>query len=248
MTQYFKVTNKTENHHGFQYKDGLNVDTLPFQPSGSCVPGGLYFSDLRNIGKFYNYGVWLRVVTLPKDNPDFKMVRDDSGCVKWRANMIILGNRYALGSVETYDTFGIDMVHFEDASRWGYVDILQWWKDHGVEWSGNSLSEASKNGHLHVLEWLKKSGLTLKYDESCIESATEMGRIDVLNWWVASGLKLKYKKPMEVLWLRQSLCLSCSNQIKECHKVAQWWKDSGMVRLTTEQMYLKAVLETAPPE
>ena len=30
MSIYYKITNENENHHGYQYKDGLNVLEEPF--------------------------------------------------------------------------------------------------------------------------------------------------------------------------------------------------------------------------
>ena len=42
---YLKITNEAENHNGLQYHDGLIQDILPFKKEGSCVPGGIYFSD-----------------------------------------------------------------------------------------------------------------------------------------------------------------------------------------------------------
>ena len=55
---YFKITNAEENHHGFQYADGLNVLIEEFNddPNQSCCAGGLYFTDIANIFKFLNYG------------------------------------------------------------------------------------------------------------------------------------------------------------------------------------------------
>ena len=41
---YLKITNKEENHYGLGYHDGLVEDIIPFQPEGSCVPGGIYFT------------------------------------------------------------------------------------------------------------------------------------------------------------------------------------------------------------
>ena len=73
---YFKITNFNENHHGYQYQDGLNVLDKPFEKDGSCVEGGLYFTDLKNIYNYYGYGCWLREITLPLDDPDFQMVED----------------------------------------------------------------------------------------------------------------------------------------------------------------------------
>ncbi len=38
--------------HGFVYTDGLNIDTIPFNPQGSCSAGGLYFTDSANLTGF----------------------------------------------------------------------------------------------------------------------------------------------------------------------------------------------------
>src|SRR5581483_8511042 len=100
---YFKITNKYENHHGFQYVDGLNIlkDKFNDNPDASCCAGGLYFTDAANILTFLDFGIYLREITLPTDNPDFKMIEDVSSG-KWRANMIILGKRRDLFNVDTF--------------------------------------------------------------------------------------------------------------------------------------------------
>ena len=45
---YYKITNASENHHGFQYQDGLNELQEEFNdnPDDHCCAGGLYFTDL----------------------------------------------------------------------------------------------------------------------------------------------------------------------------------------------------------
>src|SRR5437016_5476250 len=99
---YYKITNRWENHHGFQYSDGLNILKEEFNndPDQSCCAGGLYFTDAYNIFKFMNFGIYVREVFLPTDNPDFRIVKDESGD-KWRANMIMLGKRYDLHDCNT---------------------------------------------------------------------------------------------------------------------------------------------------
>ena len=47
---YYKITNAKENHHGFQYRTGLNILQEKFNDSPEkCGAGGLYFSN-----KFYS--------------------------------------------------------------------------------------------------------------------------------------------------------------------------------------------------
>ena len=53
---YYKITNKNENHRGYQYVDGLNVLDKKFEPNGSCVEGGLYFTTIKHITRFVVYG------------------------------------------------------------------------------------------------------------------------------------------------------------------------------------------------
>jgi len=201
---YFKVTNEKECHNGFQYQTGLNVLDKPFEPKGSCVGGGLYFTDLENLSKFYSYGVWLRVVIIPEDA---MMVKDPAGD-KWRANKIILGDKYPLFDVETIKKFNLKMTedYVDRASGGGHLDILGWWlrvhNESGLElkYTSNGMEWASKNGHLNVIEWWLRvhndSGLELKYTSVAIDWASEKGHVSVLEWWLKahqeSGLELKY--------------------------------------------------------
>ena len=100
--KFFKVINAKKNHNGYQYVDGLNILDKPFQKYGSCVPGGLYFTDDEHIWQFVNYGCYVYEVTLPFDRDDFQMVKD--GDNKWRANKIILGKQYPVDSAKKYFT------------------------------------------------------------------------------------------------------------------------------------------------
>ena len=96
-TKYFKILNKDRNHNGFQYKIGLNV--LPqgeFARTGSCVPGGFYYTTIENILEFIDYGIDLFEVTIPED----AQIRKISN--KWRTDKIILGNHYSLFDISTY--------------------------------------------------------------------------------------------------------------------------------------------------
>src|SRR4030042_1262237 len=86
---YYKITNKEENHYGMQYKTGLNVDILPFNPSGDCEPGGIYFSR-EDILAFLDYEPWIRKVTLPENEE----IYENPGILKkWKAHRVILGER-----------------------------------------------------------------------------------------------------------------------------------------------------------
>ena len=60
-----KIFNDEDNHKGFQYKTGLNIDTIKFNPTEECKPGGLYFSDTENIIEFFCYGRYMREILVP---------------------------------------------------------------------------------------------------------------------------------------------------------------------------------------
>ena len=88
---YYKVTNKEECHHGFQYKDGPNIlkEKFALALEGDCVPGGLYFTDRANVTEFSDYGCYVREITVPEDA---QVVHVDN---KWRADKLDLGKRWS---------------------------------------------------------------------------------------------------------------------------------------------------------
>ena len=51
---YYKIVNP-KGHNGLIYKEGLNTDPLPFNPSGDCKSGGIYFAK-EDIFAFLTYG------------------------------------------------------------------------------------------------------------------------------------------------------------------------------------------------
>lgn len=83
----YKLTNNSEKHYGFKYQTGLNVDTKKFNPTKTCLPGGLYFCDLFNVKIWYNYYQHIREVIIPDDAEVY--VEDG----KYKANMIYLSEK-----------------------------------------------------------------------------------------------------------------------------------------------------------
>ena len=89
--QLFKLTNDTEYHNGFQFDDGLNIDTVKFTPKGSCEPGGIYFTEEKWIWKWICYRqqimIYIRGVTIPNDAQVY--IEEN----KFKADKLILGPR-----------------------------------------------------------------------------------------------------------------------------------------------------------
>ena len=46
--RYYKLTNKEECHRGFQYKDGINIDNIEFNPCLREARGLHFFSQKSN--------------------------------------------------------------------------------------------------------------------------------------------------------------------------------------------------------
>jgi len=159
--KYYKILNKEENHHGFQYKTGLNIDTIKFNPVGSCEEGGLYFSR-KDIFAFLDCGSCLRKVTLPKDA---KVYKDPKSPEKWKADKIILGKRekITLKVIKRLVKEGADIHANNDlalrlASYNGYLGIVKYLVSKGADihvFDDYALIWASRNGHLSVVKYLK---------------------------------------------------------------------------------------------
>ena len=67
-TKFYKFLNRYLKHHDFTYIKGLNIDTKPFNPSGSCLSGGLYFCEESNCHvHFEHYGDNVAIIKIPDD-------------------------------------------------------------------------------------------------------------------------------------------------------------------------------------
>lgn len=87
-----------------------------------------------------------------------------------------------------------DAEALDNASRMGYVHVLDWWKRSGLtlKYTENSLESASAKGHLLVLEWwrdaaLQDDSIMLKPGRSLL-AAAQNGQTAILRWWESSGI------------------------------------------------------------
>ena len=250
---YYKITNQEECHRDFQYQTGLNVLDRPFQENGSCVAGGLYFTTLEHLHDFYQYGVWLRVVIIPDDA---LMVKDPAGN-KWRADKIILGERYPLYDLGTIKKFNLKINEYFIclSSGRGCLDVLEWWlktnNEAGLElkYDWQAVNYASSESQFKILDWWLKAhqehGLELKYSSWAIGDASSNGHVNTLEWWRNSGLDLKYSYiaidkasangHINVLewWKSSKLPMKYGNVMKYASmnghvEVLEWWNNSGL--------------------
>ncbi len=151
---FLKVLNKDLKHHGFQYKEGLNVDTVPFNPSGDCESGGLYYATTEHIFKFLSFGYFIADVTIPQD----AKVYETKG--KFKADRIILSN---IRRVEVY----INSLPYESQLN-------------AVKQNGYLLKYVKNQTPELCLDALKQNGYALRYvkeqtPEICLTAVKRYG-------------------------------------------------------------------------
>ena len=173
---YYKVTNEKEIHNGFQYKDGLNKLDIPFERNGTCVKGGLYFTDREHIYQFLGYGNGIREVTLPETA---QMVKDSgTESVKYRADSIILGKKWNLADVETWKEFKLN--DMDRAAQFGHLEIVKCLHEIGKNCSIDAMDFAAKNGHLDILKYLHE--IEKDCTTNAMDHAAENGHLDILKY------------------------------------------------------------------
>ena len=217
----FKITNNNETHFGFTYVDGLNVLVEEFNdnPAVKCGKGGFYFTTKEHIPRFYSFGIYLREVTIPTNDPDFKIIKCKDG-TKWRSNKIIFGTKHSLFDLKTYKKFDLDIrfnLHIlVFACQYGNVEFLETIKKKGdfqssKETRDKMIMTASKYYQIPVLDWLKNEEI-IRYDpvkkpngeeltddeddaydysyKKAITAACLEGHLAVLEWWEKNNFKV----------------------------------------------------------
>jgi hypothetical protein len=208
VEMYYKITNEQENHNEFQYKTGLNTDTVPWSPAGSCKPGGLYFCEIQHVLEFLNYGVWLREVTLPEGEEIYK----DPGGNKYKAHQIILGRRRDLRKVSTWKYLiksGAD-VHARDdhalrcASNNGHLEVVKYLVEHGADVHARddyALRCASNNGHLEAVKYLVEHGADVHArDDQAQRWASLNGHLEAVKYLVEHGADVHAEDDFAQRW------------------------------------------------
>lgn len=206
---FFKITSdkplstdKLGQHFDNTYHTGLNICSIPFETKGSCVDGGIYFTDKDNILKFLFYGIYLRKVDLPLDDPAFIMVKDPDSCassVKWRASRVILGNRLNLRDISTFKylmSLGVDInVDNDKPLRWaasrGYYGLVKFLLDNGANvhaYDDEAVQLASRNGYLNVVKILVEHGANVNANNDyAIQMACKYGYNEIVRFLVYNG-------------------------------------------------------------
>ena len=202
IEKFYKITNAEEKHEGFQYRDGLNILEEKFNddPKSECGPGGLYFTSAKNILEYMGYGPYLRPVKLPWNNPNFKFMKVND---QYRANMLILGERRDLYSVNTLKMLsrqGVDLrIHNDEllrrAAEHGHLYAVKYLLKRGADINAENvfpgttaLASAAGSGHLHIVDFLFKNGADIRAlrDSALINSAAE-GHSEIVKFLLDRG-------------------------------------------------------------
>lgn len=195
-TIYYKITNKNENHDGYQYRDGINTSDEPFEKSGSHIRRDFHFTTIDNIFKYLDDGCIVREIKLPQK---CKWVKDSDG-YGYRANTIILGNKYDLQNPKTFEMLvkrGAD-IHTDDdyviiwASRCGYIDVLRYLVENiNINPCDVCVLWASKKGHIEVVRYLMEKGINIHiYDDYALKLASEKGHFEMVRYFVEMGASM----------------------------------------------------------
>jgi len=167
-TLFYKILGQGMTHRGFVYTEGLNVLKEPFNPSGCCQGGGLYFSDLYHITEFLNFGDLIARVTLP---PDARVYPEPCGG-KWKADRIILSNIQPLKDF----AFWIAPVFCLQAVRRN-GNALQYAKHQteeiclaAVQHNGHALQYVKNQTEAICLAAVRNSGFALQYVKNQTEA------------------------------------------------------------------------------
>ena len=160
--KYYKILNKEEKHNGMQYKTGLNKDTMPFKPFGSCESGGMYFSS-EDILAFLSYGCWIREVILCEDS----QIYEDPGSIKkFKTDKFILKEREEISEkvIKRLIEEGANpKTNDSCALRWaasnGHTEIVKMLipVSDPKAYDSVALRLAALNGHTEIVKMLKKA-------------------------------------------------------------------------------------------
>lgn len=158
----FKIFNEEDNHNGFQYEDGIVIDTIPFNnnPDDIYTEGGLYFSDENDICRYLHYGTYIREVI-----PQGEIIKEPEGGNMWRCHSLDLKPRKDLRKVSTWKwmiknkiniNLGDDNYALLWASIHGHLNIVKLLIKHGINNCVQAIHLADANGHSEITEYLFK--------------------------------------------------------------------------------------------
>ncbi len=100
--QYVKLTTFNCIHNGYEFKEGLNTDCLPFNTKEECCAGGIYFCKFKHILHWLIYSgkemYWIWDVKIPFNEGNIKHYDTKS-----KSDSIILSNKRAIRDLNNWN-------------------------------------------------------------------------------------------------------------------------------------------------
>jgi len=207
IMNFYKITNREENHNNLQYKTGLNIDTLPWNPNGDCEEGGIYFSR-EDIFAFVNYGSWVREVTIPEGT---EVYENPGSPKKWKAHKVILGERQKLSAAtirklleQGADIHTVDDYVVKWASENGHFETVKLLIKHGANIHANdeeAFKLASCRGCLETVKLLIKHGANIHANNDiALRWAIEKGHLEVVKTLIEHGANIQAHNNWALRW------------------------------------------------
>jgi hypothetical protein len=172
---FFKFLREDLTHHNFEYKLGENIDFIPFNPSGECENGGLYFTTLDHIFEFMNFGDQIGVITLYSDSQVYTE-KNKYKTDKFILEKIISVNDFLekfISPLEAVKQNGLALQFVDNKT----LEICL----EAVKQNGLALYLVKNQTPEICLEAVKEHGITLQFVENqtpeiCLEAVKQNGR------------------------------------------------------------------------
>ena len=193
--KYYKILSSDMTHHGFVYKEGLNIDTKPFDETPDCG-GGLFFSNAENILSFWRYGYLIAEVEIPIGE---KVVKVED---KYKAHSIVLKKIKPILTVDTFKYFieeGVN-IHADDdyalryAAKNGNLELVKFLVDNNADihaYNDYAFRYAAEYGYLEIVKYLIDNGANIhaRNDYALIYAAGN-GYLEVVQYLIENGANI----------------------------------------------------------
>ena len=214
MSKYYKILPENMCCLGFQYKEGLNIDTNTIDKERfGC---GLHFANKKHILKFCGYGTMIAEVEIPKDAVVYHFGN------KFKADRIILKNLRPLLNVETLKELKQEGVRFTCYINFllhrvvslGHLDVVKYLVKQGANinacYDGNyALCIASEYGYFDIVKYLVEQGADVHADgDGALRWASRKGYFDIVKYLVEHGANIH-------AWFDYAICWANTPEIKE---------------------------------
>ena len=160
-------------NNGFVYKEGVNIDHVTFNPSGSCQPGGLYFFDEIQLIDWKKYFS----INIPQSIGEVELLDDSKVYLedgKQKADKFVLKNiKPWFGcNISNYINFENEEICKAAVHQDGHV---LWWVPE--KYRTEDLCKAAVQTYGPALEWVPQEYLT---EELCKAAVQQDGK--ALEW------------------------------------------------------------------